>query len=259
MKERLSVGLLQADLMWQSPEENRRLMTRLLDEEGLGLDLAILPEVFTTGFTNAAHELAEPAQGPTLDWMANLAGHRNITITGSYLVREGEHFYNRLIWMPPSGDYGVYDKRHLFSMAGEHRTFSAGKQRVVFGCNGWRCCPMICYDLRFPVWSRSRADYDLLFYVANWPEARVAQWSRLLPARAIENQAYVAGVNRVGIDGEGFVYVGDSQIFDSQGEPMAENVGGETIVRTELSAIKLAQQRDRFPVLDDADEFTLKL
>lgn len=259
MKSRLAVGLLQADLIWQSPEPNRRLITRMLDEGGRGLDLAILPEVFTTGFTNAVQDLAEPMQGPTLDWMADLAADRQITITGSYLVRDAGHYYNRLVWMPPSGDYGYYDKRHLFTMAEEHKTFSAGKQRQIFDCQGWRCCPMICYDLRFPVWSRSRADYDLLFYVANWPEARAKQWQRLLPARAVENQAYVAGVNRVGTDGNGFVYAGDSQLFDTLGDPMAENIGGETIVRTELSAIRLAQHRDKFPVMDDADDFVLKL
>lgn len=259
MKERLAVGLIQADLVWQAPADNRQLLADLLDEGALGLDLAILPETFSTGFTQAAEAFAEPAEGPTLHWMAEQAAKHQLTLTGSYIVQEDGCYFNRLIWMPPDGNYDSYDKRHLFSMAGEQAVFSAGEQRKVFTCQGWRCCPMICYDLRFPVWSRSRKDYDLLFYVANWPEARARQWRRLLPARAIENQAYVAGVNRVGIDGEGFTYAGDSQCYDPLGDAMAENEGGETVIRAELSLFQLARLRDKFPVLDDADDFHIKL
>ncbi|MBB3168625.1 amidohydrolase [Simiduia aestuariiviva] len=259
MKERLAVGLLQADLVWQAPEDNRALLADVLAESALGLDLALLPETFTTGFTQAAEAFAEPAEGPTLAWMAEQAAAHQLTLAGSYLVEEEGCYYNRLVWMPPNGDYATYDKRHLFSMAGEHTVFTAGAERKVFTCHGWRCCPMICYDLRFPVWSRSRQDYDLLFYVANWPEARARHWQRLLPARAIENQAFVAGVNRVGMDGEGFSYAGDSQILDPLGDSIAENEGGETVLRAELSAFQLARLRDKFPVLEDADEFQLKL
>ncbi|UTA46449.1 amidohydrolase [Simiduia sp. 21SJ11W-1] len=259
MKERLAIGLVQADLVWQAPAENRALLGDLLAEGALGLDLALLPETFTTGFTQAADAFAEPFEGPTLEWMADQAARHQLTLAGSYLVEEGGRYFNRLVWMPPNGDYQTYDKRHLFSMAGEHEVFTAGNQRKVFECQGWRCCPMICYDLRFPVWSRSRQDYDLLFYVANWPEARTRQWSRLLTARAIENQAFVAGVNCFGTDGEGYSYAGDSQIYDPLGEPMADNEGGETLLRAELSAFQLARLRDKFPVLEDADDFTLKL
>ncbi|AFU97561.1 amidohydrolase [Simiduia agarivorans] len=259
MRERLAVGLLQADLVWQSPADNYLQLADLLAEQALGLHLVLLPETFTTGFTQSTQEFAEAFPGPTLRWMQAQAALHNFTLAGSYHVREDGRYYNRFVWVHPDGDYGYYDKRHLFSMAGEHEVFTPGHARKIFECQGWRCLPQICYDLRFPVFSRSRGDYDLAIYVANWPEARTAQWQRLLPARAIENQAFVAGVNRVGIDGEGYVYPGDSQIYDPLGEPMCENEGGVTLLRAELSALQLARLRDRFPVHDDADEFTLRL
>lgn len=257
MKEMLAVGMLQADLLWQSPVENRERLGKLLSATAAGLDLVLLPEAFTTGFTRAAPDYAEPIPGPTLAWMAEQANAHQVTLAGSFLVREQGAFFNRLVWMQPSGDFGHYDKRHLFSMAGENDVFSAGHQRAIFNCQGWRCCPMICYDLRFPVWSRSLGDYDMLCYVANWPDPRVSQWQKLLAARAIENQAYVAGVNRVGRDPNGCIYSGSSQFYDPLGEVMGANGGGEAMLRADFSASRLQELRTRFPVLNDADRFSL--
>lgn len=258
MKSQLLLGLVQAELAWQDPEANRNHLTGLLAGQ-TDLDLVLLPETFTTGFSQNAALLAEDPQGPTWHWLRDQAARGGFTLAGSYVVKQAGAVYNRLVWAHPNGETGHYDKRHLFTMAGEHKRYEPGQQRVLFECCGWRLCPQVCYDLRFPVWSRSKKDYDLLFYVANWPAPRAAQWQRLLPARAIENQAYVAAVNRIGSDGKGIQYLGHSQAYDPLGESLIGAGQTGPVLRASLEAAQLASLRQQFPVLDDADDFLLKI
>jgi omega-amidase len=253
----LRITLFQADLAWQDPAANRaRLGERLraLREPG---DLVLLPEMFSTGFTMDAVGQAETMEGETVAWMAGLARELDCTLGGSLIVRDGDHYYNRFIWMPPGGKPGHYDKRHLFRMAGEHQHFAPGQRRETFTLKGWRVCPLVCYDLRFPVWSRGTNAFDLLLYVANWPAARRSAWRALLPARAVENQCYVAGVNRVGTDGKDIPYSGDSGAWDYLGHPLLELGDGPGVATVTLDREALDRYREKFPAWQDADSFTL--
>lgn len=220
-------------------------------------DLIILPEVFTTGFCASARSYAERVDGFAYQWMQQQAAKHNAVVTGSLVVKHGEQYVNRLVWMRPDGSYTEYDKRHLFRMAGEHTRYAMGTERVLVELNGWRVLPLICYDLRFPVWSRNRNDYDLALYVANWPSARALHWNRLLQARAIENLSYVVGVNRVGMDEAGQHYAGDSSVYGPAGELIATSQEAE-LITVELYAEKLTEYRARFPAYLDADEFILQ-
>jgi omega-amidase len=255
----LRVTLVQQALAWQDPEENRRRLGELLAPLAGRTDLIILPETFSTGFTMEAARVAEPAGGPTTQWLRRLAEQLDCAITGSIITAaEGRH-YNRLLWAQPGGTLRHYDKRHLFRMGGEHRQFTPGLGAWTMDWRGFRICPLVCYDLRFPVFSRRRPDldYDLLVYVANWPAARAYAWRQLLIARAIENQAFVAGVNRIGRDGCGIEHRGDSQVCDFLGQPLAE-LGAEAALRTvELDPHSLRAFREGFPAHLDADRFTL--
>ena len=214
----MHITLLQTALHWQNPVANRAMLEETLFTLPEPTDLIVLPEMFTTGFTMNAAALAEPMNLTTFKWLKQMARQTNAAITGSYVVQENGQFYNRLIWMEPDGQFAHYDKRHLFRMADEEKTYTAGTLRLIRTWRGWRICPLICYDLRFPVWSRSRQiaphqlDYDLLLYVANWPAPRQLAWDTLLQARAIENLSYVAGVNRVGQDGNQHTYLGGSAL-----------------------------------------------
>lgn len=260
----LRVCLVQVDLEWENPNHNWNKIGQLLaGQEGLH-DVVILPEMFSTGFTMVARKNSELAEdSDTQAWMQFMASKLNAVIMGSIIVEEAGKYYNRLLVVSHEGLVLKYDKRHLFRMAGEHETFAAGSELQVFALNGWRICPMICYDLRFPVWSRNGKDdagevwYDLLVYVANWPERRVAHWKALLLARAIENQAFVAGVNRVGIDGNDIVYSGDSMLIDALGTIVAHSEREETLLTSTLKWEDLASYRERFPALADADRFEL--
>ncbi|MGI4834511.1 MAG: amidohydrolase [Janthinobacterium lividum] len=256
-----TVSIVQPTLHWHQPAANRTLLTNLLDSalDGSGMtDLIVLPEMFTTGFTMEARTQAEPTNGPTLAWMRTLAAHHQAVVTGSVLVKEESNFYNRLLWVRPDGSYAGYDKRHLFRLAGEHQVFTPGRQRLVEEWRGWRILPLICYDLRFPVWSRNEAarPYDLLLYVANWPQARIEAWNTLLRARAIENVSYVAGVNRLGNDGRGQPHSGQSALLTMQGNYLAQAGNLQTVLTRTLKAGALTQFREEMAFLQDADDFS---
>ena len=255
----LRITLVQQGLAWQDPAENRTRFQTLLAPLAGQTDLVILPETFTTGFTMEAQRVGEPPEGPTAAWLRRLAAELDAAITGSLITTEDGHHYNRLLWAQPDGTLRHYDKRHLFRMGGEHEHFTAGRGACSVQWRGFAICPLVCYDLRFPVFSRRRAqlDYDLLVYVANWPAARAYPWRQLLIARAIENQAYVAGVNRIGPDGGGIEHRGESLVCDFLGQPLAQ-LGTEPALRTvELDLQVLRAFRERFPAHLDADRFTL--
>ncbi len=258
-----SVSLVQTDLHWHDPAANRATLGQLLADllTGPGLtDLIILPEMFTTGFSMDTTQ-AEPADGPTLAWLREQAARYDAVITGSAMLTEGGRYYNRLLWVRPDGSYSHYDKRHLFRMSGEHEVFTpGGRVRLVEEWRGWRICPLVCYDLRFPVWSSNdgAAPYDLLLYVASWPEARINAWKLLLQARAIENLAYVAGVNRIGLDGNQQEYSGYSMLLDPRGEHLAQAGSLPTVLTRRLMRNPLREVREHLSALLDADKFELK-
>jgi predicted amidohydrolase len=261
----LRVTLIQTALHWESPEANLAMLEEKLWLIGEPTDVIVLPEMFTTGFTMNAPALAEPMNLTTFKWLKGQAARTGAVVTGSYIVKENGRYFNRLVWMQPDGRYHVYDKRHLFRMAHEHDTYAAGTKRLVVEWKGWRICPMVCYDLRFPVWSRNgpREDgdglhYDVLLYVANWPQARRHAWSTLLKARAIENLSYAVGVNRVGPDGKGHAYSGDSAVINFKGEALFEEAEKEVIHTQVLSYDQLAQFRAAFPAFMDGDAFELR-
>jgi len=253
----LRVTLVQSRLQWHDADANRKRFALQLAKLAGKTDLVVLPEMFTTGFTMDAPRYAESMDGPSIEWMRGQAHSLGATVTGSMIIEEKGSFYNRLIWMSPDGAYRCYDKRHLFRMANEHHHYAAGNHRLIVELNGWRVCPLVCYDLRFPVWSRNRDDYDLLIYVANWPKRRSHHWRTLLLARAIENLSYVAAINRVGADGNEIDYSGDSAIISPMGERLATLAESEAVVTLALSEQALNHYRERFPAGRDADDFTL--
>jgi predicted amidohydrolase len=256
----LRVSLVQAGLLWQDPAANRERFDARLGALAPGsVDLVVLPEMFTTGFSMDSATLAEPAAGPTSQWLRAWARRLDAAVTGSVMTRDGERCVNRLWFATPDGALRHYDKRHLFRMAGEHEHFSAGADSLVVEFRGWRIAPLVCYDLRFPVWSRRRAgfDYDLLLYVANWPARRAYAWRQLLIARAIENQSYVVGVNRVGADGNDIAHDGDSVAHDFLGMPLATLGAIAQTTTVSLDRGALLEFRERFPAHLDADRFEL--
>ena len=259
----LTISLIQADLHWEEIDANLAMFEELIwsiDQT----DLIILPEMFTTGFSMNAEKLSEPPGGKTFKWMRQMATQRQAAVTGSYIIKEGGHYFNRLYFVYPDGSSKQYDKKHTFNLAKEGDTYTAGSERLILEYKGWKIHPLICYDLRFPVWARSRKEesglyeYDLLLYVANWPDTRVNAWDSLLTARAIENLSYCAGVNRVGIDGVSKTYNGHSGIYSPKGEELAFSEGKEEILHATLSASVLLDYRKNFPFQEDADQFDLK-
>ncbi len=253
----LQVTLVQATLRWREPAENRAHLQRLVLEAETAADLVVLPETFTTGFLGDAGSQAETMEGETVSWMRDLATATRAAVCGSLVVEDGGERYNRFVFVTPEGAVHHYDKRHLFAHGGEHTRFAAGAERVVFEWRGWRICPQVCYDLRFPAWCRNRDDYDLLLLVANWPDKRIYAWDVLLQARAIENQACVVGVNRVGADGNGKLYPGHSAAYGALGETLTRMGEEEGCATVRLDAGELAGVRDRLPFLADADAFEL--
>ena len=262
----LRVSLVQGDTVWREPAENRAMYGRLIADLAGKTDLVVLPETFTSGFSNDAIAEAETMRGPSVAWIRDQAAALGAVVTGSVQIRDGDGVYNRLLWATPDGGLKHYDKRHLFRMAGEHERYAGGRDRLTVELNGWRVCPLVCYDLRFPVFIRNRFDleaagrfdYDLLVFVANWPSARRHAWSTLLRARAIENLCCVAGVNRVGQDGNGVEYSGDSVALDELGHPLVECGAQAQVVSVQFSAAGLARHRQRFPAQLDADGFDLR-
>lgn len=256
----MRLTVIQPALHWENPAANRAMFAEKLAPLAGQTDLVVLPEMFTTGFSMNAAALAEPMDGPTVHWLREQAVQTGAAITGSFICRENGRFYNRLIFMRPDGGYTLYDKRHLFGLAKEHETYTPGNSRCLVEWQGWNICPLICYDLRFPVWSRNRSGkevYDLLLYVANWPDRRAHHWRALLPARAIENQCYLAAVNIVGRDGNGHEYTGDSGIIDFSGRQICQISTHEGAFTAKLSLEELRQFRRQLPFLDDADKFQL--
>jgi predicted amidohydrolase len=257
----LRVTLVQADLAWQDAVANRAQLAELIQPLAGTTDLIVLPEMFTTGFMMEPERWAEPANGPTVDWLRALAKETNAVIAGSVATQDGERYYNRLLWVTPQQVVRSYDKRHLFRMAKEHEHYSLGNDRIIVELNGWRICPLVCYDLRFPVWSRNGSgdrSYDLLIYVANWPERRRYAWQALLRARAIENLCFCVGVNRVGVDGVNIAYSGDSVALDYLGQALTESSERPFVQTVRLNYQALSDFRQRFPAHLDADAFELK-
>ncbi len=254
----LTITLVQTALHWHDAEQNRQMFTEKLHAATPITDLIVLPEMFTTGFSMDAAALAEETEGKTLAWMRETAKEHKAVVTGSLIVKEQGQFFNRLLWVQPDGSYATYDKKHLFRMAKEHHTYTAGNAKLLVELNGWKVCPLVCYDLRFPVWSRNREHgYDLLLYVANWPKPRNLAWRSLLQARAIENICFVAGVNRVGTDGNGHPYSGDSAIIHPKGFRLLETAEQEGIHTLTLSGQELQEFRKAFPAHLDADDFSI--
>ncbi|HWV13900.1 MAG TPA: amidohydrolase [Cellvibrio sp.] len=253
--QNLTIALLQQEIVPNNPRHNLTTFAKAMSHLR-GCDLVVLPEVFTTGFCSNARNYAEQVEGEAYQWMAQQAQQLQAVVTGSLVVREGDQHFNRLVWMRPDGSYAHYDKRHLFRMAGEHERYACGSERLLVEVKGWRVLPLICYDLRFPVWSRNCNDYDLAIYVANWPSARSLHWNRLLQARAIENLSYVVGVNRVGMDEKHQHYSGDSAIYGPAGEVLLHTQETGAFV-FELYPEKLSEYRNNFPAYIDADKFTL--
>ena len=258
----MRIALVQAAPAWHDPAANRELFEQMIGTIDQDVDLVVLPEMVSTGFTMSSSEVAETMAGETVAWLRGQAIQRDLTIVGSVVIEDGAYF-NRLVWMPPDGRATTYDKRHLFRMAGEHEHYAAGSKRVVVTIGSWRVCLSVCYDLRFPVWLRCRNDYDLLLCVANWPAARQTAWDALLRGRAVENQCYVAAVNRIGTDGNGIEYRGGSAVCDWNGVAVASAEEAERAERADDPAVLYASLdldavrafRQGFPAWRDADEF----
>jgi omega-amidase len=261
----LNVSLVQGATRWHDAPANREYYGSLVRRVAGQSDLVVLPETFLSGFSNDTRAAAETMDGEGIAWLRALASEVGAVVTGSVAIRDGELVYNRLIWARPDGTFEQYDKRHLFRMAGEHTRYGGGSQRLIVELKGWRILPQVCYDLRFPVWLRNRRlasaaggmDYDLSLFVANWPAARRQPWRTLLRARAIENLAYVIGVNRVGVDGNDLPYAGDSAVIDQVGEAVVELGSQEQVVTVSIDPAPLLAHRERFPAWMDADDFTL--
>ncbi len=258
----LTITLIQTNLFWEDKKANLEMLQQKIESIAEKTEIVILPEMFTIGFSMKPEILAETMKGETVQWMKNIAAQKKIIITGSIVIEEKGNYFNRLIWMLPNGDYGFYDKRHLFAYADEHSHYSAGNKKLIASVKGWKVNLQICYDLRFPVWARQpsgniETKYDLLINVANWPEKRSVAWKTLLPARAIENQCYVVGVNRVGEDANKISYSGNSMIVDPLGEIIYQKNINEDIFTCTLQKEKVEETRKHFPFWKDADSFII--
>lgn len=258
MHEELRVSIIQSNLIWESPEDNRNLFSEKINAISEETELIVLPEMFTTGFTMNASSLAEEEKGDTLIWMQNEAQKNNCAITGSIIIKDKGSYYNRLLFVFPNGEYNVYNKRHTFTLAGEHHTYASGNDRLIIEYLGWKICPLICYDLRFPVWARNNQGYDIILYVANWPKKRVSAWDALLKARAIENMSFCIGVNRVGEDANAHEYIGHSAIYDVLGKQISSLDYEKSFTQTiSLSKAHIEKHRNHLQFLKDQDYFTL--
>lgn len=260
----ITVTLVQTNIVWKQIDENLRNYENHFGQVAPETDIIILPEMFNSGFVTEAEEVAEPPDGKTVQWLLNSAQKYETAIVGSLAIEESGRYYNRLFWVNPDGSCYTYNKRHLFSYAGEHTHFHQGKERIIIAYKGWNFYPQVCYDLRFPVWNRNRFqnekyDYDCLIFIANWPEVRSEAWTSLLKARAIENMAYCIGVNRIGYDGHNIYHSGDSMVFDPAGEKLiTTEKGEESIALATLSYDKMVSFRKRFPFANDWDNFHVK-
>lgn len=254
----MKTALIQSSLYWESPKQNRDYFEQQINAIDQDVDLIVLPEMFTSGFTMNPSSVAETMQGETMMWLKSLAKARKTAITGSLVVKENNNFYNRMVFVFPSEEIQFYDKKHLFTLAGEDKVYTSGVQKIIVDYLGWKICLQVCYDLRFPVFSRNSEDYDLLIYVASWPKIRTNAWDVLLKARAIENMCYAIGVNRVGEDNNGYQYIGHSQAIDFLGNYIVEPAESESILFAELDKEKMLQTRQKLGFLNDRDVFEIK-
>jgi len=256
--ESIKITVFQAYLFWENVEKNLQNLGLRLSALREKTDIILLPEMFNTGFTMNVEKCAETMSGQTMHWLFETAKKFDCIVAGTLIVREEEKYYNRFVWMSPDGTYNFYDKRHLFGMSGEDEQFTAGKSRVIFKVKGWNICPMVCYDLRFPVWSRNQdSAYDLLVYTASWPDKRSAHWRTLIPARAIENQSFVIGVNRVGHDGNEVYYSGGSMCISPMGDVVYYKPEDEDLYTFTLHPKDLVEARQNLPFLKDSDDFKI--
>jgi omega-amidase len=259
----LTITTIQTTLNWEDKAANLSMFEKKINSIEEETEIVVLPEMFSTGFSMNPNRLAESMEGETFQWMKRVSSENNIILTGSVIIEENGNFFNRLIWMLPNGQYGHYDKRHRFAFAGEDEKYTAGTKRLIASVKGWKINLLVCYDLRFPVWSRQSStssgepEYDLIIYVANWPERRSIAWKTLLVARAIENQCYVVGVNRVGNDGNNIYHSGDSMVVDPLGEILYYKKDEENISTITLDKIHLQTIREKFPFWKDSDKFMI--
>ncbi|NNK82585.1 MAG: amidohydrolase [Flavobacteriaceae bacterium] len=257
MKEKLNISYIQADLVWGNPKANRLQFQDKIRSVKQQVDLFVLPEMFTTGFTMHPKYVAEKMNGDTINWMQKIANEVKAAICGSLIIEENNSHYNRFVFVEQNGKISTYNKRHTFTLAGEHQVYTAGTEKIIIDFKGWKICPLVCYDLRFPVWARNVEDYDLLIYVANWPKPRISAWDTLLKARAIENMTYCIGVNRVGKDINGHQYTGHSVVLDGLGESLTSISENEQIKVVELNKNHIETIRKKLKFLDDKEVFNL--
>ncbi|PAM92460.1 amidohydrolase [Flavobacterium sp. IR1] len=253
----MKIALIQSDLQWENTLENRKNFESKINKIDSEVDLIVLPEMFSTGFTMNAAAVAETMQGETVSWMQTMAKEKSVALTGSLIIQENNNYYNRLLFVFPDGEMQFYDKRHLFSLAGEDKHFTSGSSKVIIEYLGWKICLQVCYDLRFPVFARNVEHYDLLLYVANWPKIRTQAWDILLRARAVENLSYVVGVNRVGFDGNNYEHIGHSQVVDFLGDYVLEPQEAEAIFIVELDKNVMLETRKKLDFLSDRDQFEI--
>ncbi|MEN9299768.1 MAG: hypothetical protein RLZZ429_2081 [Bacteroidota bacterium] len=257
----LHISIIQTNLFWEDKSANISMLEEKINSITKKTEIVVLPEMFSTGFSMNPSALAETMDGPTVNWMKKMAADKKIILTGSVIIQENNQYYNRLLWVLPNGTIGHYDKRHRFAFAGEDQHYSNGHKRLIAQVKGWKINLQICYDLRFPVWARQQSEqepeYDILLYVANWPERRNYAWKTLLTARAIENQSYVIGVNRVGEDGKGIYHSGNSMVIDPLGEVLYHKEHDEDIYTIQLEKNTLTEIRTKFPFWKDADDFLI--
>ncbi len=260
MSETLKITTIQTNLFWEDKEKNINQFEKKLNKIKKETDIIVLPEMFTTGFSMTPSLFAEKMNGNSVEWMKKIAKQKNVLLIGSIIIEEKNKFFNRLLAVYPNGNIEHYDKRHLFSPGGEHKEYTAGTKQLVIDYKNWRINPLICYDLRFPVWSRSTKNYDIQIYIANWPQKRHFHWTTLLKARSIENQAFVIGVNRIGTDGNGYEHSGDTAVFDPWGEQISKTKANEESCETlTIKKSNLEKARKLLAILNDADNFNIIL
>lgn len=259
MSKELNIVAIQANLTWGNPAKNRLYFEQMINKLASDTDLVVLPEMFSTGFTMKPSSIFETMKGTTVSWMINMAKAHDIAVIGSIVIQDNNQYFNRAVFVHPSGQLEIYDKRHLFGLAGEDKQYTSGIKRIVINFKGWRICPLICYDLRFPVWSRNSDDYDLLLFMANWPIPRIDAWDTLLKARAIENMSYCVGVNRIGDDENGYQYNGHTSAYNFLGEKIASTTEGkENLLYCKISKTKLLEFRKKLNFLKDQDSFEIQ-
>ena len=259
MENNLKIALVQTNNVWENRPQNLQNLSLKIDIIHESVDIIVLPELFSTGFTMNTKSVSETMQGDSVSWMLDKAKEKSCVVLGSLIISDDDKIYNRLVVAFPQGELKHYDKRHLFSYAGEEKVFSAGSKKMIFEYKGFKICPLVCYDLRFPVWARNTEEIDILIYVANWPNARIFAWDTLLKARAIENLCYVIGVNRVGVDNNNLVYTGHSAVIDTLGETILDFKEGQENVKTIILEKKhITKTRNKLRFLDDRDIFEIK-